>query len=101
MPIYEYQCLKCGALTEVILKSADEPPTTCEECGGELRKRLSAPAFQFKGTGWYVTDYARKKTSEAGSTAGTAGDGGGSDSGAKAAPAKETKATPAAKESSD
>ena len=59
MPIYEYSCLKCGERTEALQRLADEPLTTCETCGGELKKLLSAPAFQLKGTGWYVTDYAR------------------------------------------
>lgn len=61
MPIYEYQCQSCGRLDEVMQKMSDPPLTTCEECGGDLKKLISAPAFQFKGDGWYVTDYARKK----------------------------------------
>lgn len=60
MPIYEYQCLKCGERSEVMQRVSDAPLTTCPECGGELKKLISAPAFQFKGSGWYVTDYARK-----------------------------------------
>lgn len=60
MPIYEYICLKCEETTEAILHTGDEPPTACPSCGGELKKLLSAPSFQFKGSGWYVTDYARK-----------------------------------------
>ena len=60
MPIYEYLCQECGDRSET-LQSLNEPPLTeCSACGGELRKLLSAPAFQFKGTGWYVTDYAKK-----------------------------------------
>ena len=59
MPLYEYQCQTCGELTEVIQRMSDPPLTTCETCGGELVKLLSAPAFQFKGSGWYVTDYAK------------------------------------------
>lgn len=61
MPIFEYQCLQCGTRVEVILRLDDKAPTKCEECGGELKKLISAPAFQFKGSGWYVTDYAGKK----------------------------------------
>ncbi len=60
MPLYEYQCQSCDNVTEVIQRMSDPPLSTCEECSGELKKLLSAPAFQFKGSGWYVTDYARK-----------------------------------------
>lgn len=60
MPIYEYKCQGCEARLESIQSMSDPPLTTCPECGGELKKLLSAPAFQFKGSGWYVTDYARK-----------------------------------------
>jgi putative FmdB family regulatory protein len=60
MPIYEYQCQSCGRRNEVMQRLSDPPLATCEECGGALRKLISAPAFQFKGSGWYVTDYARK-----------------------------------------
>ncbi len=60
MPIYEYQCESCGQRSEAIQRISDPPLTTCDECGGGLRKLISAPAFQFKGSGWYVTDYARK-----------------------------------------
>jgi putative FmdB family regulatory protein len=61
MPIYEYQCLSCGRRTETLQRMADPPLTVCENCGGELKKLISSPAFQFKGSGWYVTDYAGKK----------------------------------------
>ena len=61
MPIYEYQCKKCSAHTEVMQKFSDKPLTKCRKCGGRLEKLLSAPAIQFKGSGWYVTDYAGKK----------------------------------------
>ena len=60
MPIYEYECRRCGKRTETMQRMSDPPLSECAECGGELRKLISAPAFQFKGTGWYVTDYARK-----------------------------------------
>ena len=60
MPLYEYQCKKCHTLTERIQKFSDPLLTTCPHCGGELEQVLSAPAVQFKGSGWYVTDYARK-----------------------------------------
>jgi putative FmdB family regulatory protein len=61
MPLYEYQCLNCGKKTEVIQKFEDAPLAACPSCGGEVKKLISSPAFQFKGTGWYVTDYAGKK----------------------------------------
>ncbi len=60
MPIYEYECRKCKAHIEVFQKLSDKPPVKCRKCGGRLEKLLSAPAIQFKGSGWYVTDYARK-----------------------------------------
>ena len=62
MPLYEYQCSKCGSVFEVRQKFSDEPLTVHEGCGGEVVRLLSAPALQFKGTGWYVTDYARAST---------------------------------------
>ena len=60
MPIYEYECSKCGKRIEVIQKMSDKPLKKHEGCGGTLSKLISAAGFQFKGTGWYVTDYARK-----------------------------------------
>src|SRR5579871_3395080 len=60
MPIYEYECAKCGKRIEVIQKMSDKPLKKHEGCGGALTKLISAAGFQFKGTGWYVTDYARK-----------------------------------------
>ena len=63
MPLYEYQCKKCHSLTERIQKFSDAPLTVCPHCGGELEQVLSAPAVRFKGSGWYVTDYARKAPS--------------------------------------
>ena len=63
MPIYEYQCEECGTRTEVLQRVGAPPIGACESCGGEMKRMVSAPAFQFKGTGWYVTDYARKGSS--------------------------------------
>ena len=60
MPLYEYECKKCGRRMEKIRKFSDPPLTTCESCGGKLEQLLSSPAIQFKGAGWYVTDYAKK-----------------------------------------
>lgn len=62
MPIYEFECRKCGAHLEVMQKISDKPPVKCRKCGGRLERKLSAPAIQFKGSGWYVTDYASKAT---------------------------------------
>jgi len=59
MPLYEYQCDECGEHFEVIEKFADEPLTRHEKCGGPVHRLLSAPALQFKGSGWYITDYAK------------------------------------------
>ena len=60
MPLYEYQCEGCGETVEIIQKFSDPPLSECEKCGGELERLLSDPAVQFKGSGWYVTDYGRK-----------------------------------------
>jgi putative FmdB family regulatory protein len=60
MPIYEFRCKKCGQEIEVLQKMSDKPPARCKKCGGRLEKMISQTAFQFKGEGWYVTDYARK-----------------------------------------
>ncbi len=76
MPLYEYQCKQCHSLTERIQKFSDPPLETCPHCGGELEHLLSAPAVQFKGSGWYVTDYARK--SGKGAAGGNGTDSGGS-----------------------
>ncbi len=89
MPLYEYDCPTCGRF-ERIQKFADAPLSTCPTCGSDVQKLLSAPAFQFKGTGWYITDYARKSgagggdgKSESGKSDAAKGDGG-----TKAEPAK-------------
>lgn len=89
MPLYEYECDDCGHRFERIRKFSDPPLTTCPECGGPIHKLLSAPAIQFKGTGWYVTDYARKPgdgksaegSPEAGQDAGAANGSGAKPSG--------------------
>jgi putative FmdB family regulatory protein len=59
MPLYEYRCSKCGGVFEVLQKFSDAPVATHEGCGGAVERLLSAPGLQFKGSGWYVTDYAR------------------------------------------
>lgn len=104
MPLYEYQCGRCGRF-ELIQKFSDGPLRTCPTCGGEVQKMPSAPAIQFKGTGWYITDYARKGggsgekkpggkggASSEGGSSGSGSDSGGkgesSDSGSKTSSAK-------------
>lgn len=64
MPIYEYTCLKCNAHTEVLQKITDKPLVRCRKCNGKLEKQWSQTSFQLKGTGWYVTDYAGKKSGD-------------------------------------
>lgn len=59
MPLYEYECEACGSVFEVMQKFSDEPLTVHENCGGKVHRLLSAPALQFKGSGWYITDYGR------------------------------------------
>ena len=76
MPLYEYQCESCHHRFEKIQKSFSDPPVeTCPKCGkGPVRKLISSPAIQFKGTGWYITDYAKKSSTDAGQTgSGTSG----------------------------
>jgi putative FmdB family regulatory protein len=74
LPLYEYECPKDGTF-ERMQKFSDPPLTACPTCGGPVEKLLSAPAIQFKGTGWYITDYARKSTgAESGKDKGAAGD---------------------------
>ena len=72
MPLYEYQCDACGFRFEVIQRFSDAPIESCQSCGGPVRKLLSSPAIQFKGSGWYITDYARKGAKDAGAEADSA-----------------------------
>ena len=66
MPLFEYQCRKCGVRTEKIQKFSAPTLAKCATCGGTIERLLSSPAIQFKGTGWYITDYARKSSTPAG-----------------------------------
>jgi putative FmdB family regulatory protein len=91
MPLYEYLCKKCGHRFEKILKFSDKPVKKCPECGGVVEQVITAPAVQFKGSGWYVTDYAKKSGSSSGSSS--------SDSGNK--DSKESKDLKDSKESKD
>jgi putative FmdB family regulatory protein len=61
MPIYEYECRRCAHRFELIQKFSDKPRKRCPECSGTVDRLISPPAIRFKGTGWYVTDYADKK----------------------------------------
>lgn len=71
MPLYEYECDACGERFELIQKFSDPTPDACEKCGkGPVRRLFSSPAIQFKGSGFYITDYAKKGTSEGGSSRG-------------------------------
>jgi putative FmdB family regulatory protein len=82
VPLYEYLCPRCGRF-ELIRKFSDAPLLTCPTCGGEIQKLASAPAIQFKGTGWYITDYARKSGSGTDGGKSKSGDGGSAASGGK------------------
>ena len=101
MPIYEYQCKKCGHRFEKIQKFSDKLIRKCPDCGGPVEQLLSAPAVQFKGSGWYVTDYARKSAgpSDSGSKESKRDEKTKTDIGAKSE-TKETSAKETAKDSS-
>jgi putative FmdB family regulatory protein len=62
MPIYEYECSKCGAIEEVLQSFSEKPLTQCRRCSGKLHKLISHSSFHLKGSGWYVTDYAKRST---------------------------------------
>jgi len=98
LPLYEYRCRKCGAQIERIRRFSDPPLEICESCGGKLERLISSSAIQFKGSGWYVTDYPRKSSapaSEASSdgkgSASTAGETKKTSEPAPAKPSKESK----------
>jgi len=98
VPLYEYQCVKCKRRTEKIESVAGPHLRKCPHCGGKVEQTLTAPAIQFKGTGWYVTDYAGKKSAGSDSAPATKSESNESkDSAAKASEAKES----AAKESKE
>ena len=65
MPIYEYECSKCGRIGEVLQKFSDRPLTKCKYCSGKLHKLISHSSFHLKGTGWYVTDYTNNSRNSA------------------------------------
>lgn len=84
MPIYEYKCDSCGAVTERLQKMSDKPLKKCPKCGGNVKKIISRSSFQLKGSGWYVTDYGKGT----GGAAGTKKKGKAADEGGKAESAK-------------
>lgn len=65
MPIYEYECEKCGRILEAYQRFSDPALKTCNSCSGRLHKLISQSSFHLKGTGWYVTDYGNKRTEAA------------------------------------
>lgn len=73
MPIYEYKCLECDSHFEKLQKASDEPLQVCEKCNGRLEKQWSLSGFQFKGEGWYVTDYAKDKNGKSDANNGNKG----------------------------
>ena len=83
MPLYEYQCEACTQRFERIQKFSDPPVDTCPTCGGKVRKLLSSPAIQFKGSGWYITDYAKKDKKGGGEKPASGGSDSKSDAAAK------------------
>jgi putative FmdB family regulatory protein len=86
VPLYEYECKKCKHRFEKIQKFSDSPMKKCPQCGGTVEQLLSAPSVQFKGSGWYVTDYARKGSGSA--------ESGTSSEGAKSDTAKDSASSP-------
>lgn len=105
MPLYEYECKKCHHRFERIVKYSDAPMKKCPDCGGPVEQTITAPAVQFKGSGWYVTDYAKKSSAGASSSNGDSGskDDAGSkkDSSAKENTKKEDKSPKAEKSKSE
>ena len=87
MPLYEYECASCGHRFEVLQKFSDKPVRVCTRCGGKVNRLISSSSIQFKGTGWYVTDYARKSAPSESKSDGKAG----KDAGQEAAPAPSEK----------
>lgn len=81
MPLYEYRCDQCGSTFETIQKFSDEPITVHENCGGAVHRLISSPALQFKGSGWYVTDYAKSGSSKPAAKGDSASAGGETKSG--------------------
>ncbi len=99
MPNYEYLCQKCGHRFEQIRKFSDKQLRKCPECGGLIEQVISAPAVQFKGSGWYVTDYPKKGAGAGASSASSSSEG--DSSSAELKEAKDSKGTRETKEAKD
>jgi len=91
MPLYEYQCDTCEHRFEVIQKYSDAPIAVCPKCGGPVKKLLSSPAIQFKGSGFYITDYARKGSDSATTSSSSSSSSGESKAESKSETKTETK----------
>lgn len=81
MPLYEYQCQECGETHEMLQRVTDEPYSICPSCGGALKKLISSPAIQFKGSGFYITDYGKGNSGAGSSKSGESRSDSGSSSG--------------------
>jgi putative FmdB family regulatory protein len=101
MPVYEYQCENCGEVFEVIQKFSDEPLSKHEKCGGDVHRLLSVPALQFKGSGWYITDYARRSEGSSNGSAKKTDSGSTSESSGSATPTSATSSEAKSGSSSD
>jgi putative FmdB family regulatory protein len=103
MPIYEYECTKCGKVFEAVQRITDEPLGQCVSCAGPVKRLISQCSFQLKGSGWYVTDYKRGGSTSSSPPASTSGNGGNGSSKtsetADAKPETTTKETPKAEAS--
>jgi len=101
VPIYEYECTRCGQEFEVIQGFSDKPLTKCEVCGGRVRKLVSQSSFHLKGSGWYVTDYASKHPGSKPASASKDADGSGGKSDNSTASSSDTKTGSTKTESTD
>jgi len=99
LPLFEYKCDKCGHVFEKIEKHSASSTKKCPNCGAKARRQLGAPAIQFKGSGWYATDYGGKGSGSAGAKEAAASDGAAPKSGDKPAE-KSAESKPAAEKSS-
>ena len=101
MPLYEYECKKCGHRFERIQKFSDAMVKKCPDCGGKVEQMISAPAVQFKGSGWYVTDYAKRSGPSSSSESGSSESGGKPESAKESAESAESKGSKESKDSKD
>jgi putative FmdB family regulatory protein len=101
MPLYEYECQTDGSRFEVIQKFSDPPVDACPSCGGPVRRLISSPAIQFKGSGWYITDYAKKSSTDAGKESKSSASSSSADSGGSKSESTSSSAAPASTGSAD